>query len=70
MPRKIRQLRADLRKAGFILTDRGKGSHEVWEHPVVARASVTLSGRDGDDAKPYQERDLRQAMERVQENLQ
>lgn len=48
-----------------MLTDRGKGSHEVWEHPAVASASVTLSGRDGADARPYQERDVRQAIESV-----
>ena len=65
MPRKIRQLKSDLRKAGFVLTDRGKGSHEVWEHPEVASASVTLSGRDGADAKPYQERDVREALTKV-----
>ena len=65
MPRKIRQLKADLRRAGFVLTDRGKGSHEVWEHPEVTTASVTLSGRDGADARPYQERDVRLAIEPV-----
>ena len=62
MPRKIRQLKADLRRAGFVLTDRGKGSHEVWEHPDVPTAFVTLSGHDGDDARPYHERDLRRAI--------
>ena len=62
MPRKLRQLRSDLRRAGLELTDRGKGSHEVWEHPDVPDASVTLSGHDGDDAKPYQERDVRRAI--------
>lgn len=65
MPRKIRQLKADLRRAGFVLTDRGKGSHEVWEYPAVTIASVTLSGRDGADARPYQERDVRLAIESV-----
>ncbi|MBA3415976.1 MAG: type II toxin-antitoxin system HicA family toxin, partial [Chloroflexia bacterium] len=34
MPRKIRQLESDLRRAGFVeRTDRGKGSHRVWTHP-------------------------------------
>ena len=50
MPRKIGQLKADLRRAGFLVTDRGKGSHELWEHPDVSAAYVTLSGHDGDDA--------------------
>jgi predicted RNA binding protein YcfA (HicA-like mRNA interferase family) len=52
MPRKIRQLIGELKKAGFI--DRGgKGSHRNFMHPSGAR--VTLSGKEGDDAKRYQE---------------
>ena len=67
MPRKIRQLRSDLRKAGFVLDrERGKGSHTVWEHPDVGAAFVTLSGKDGDDAKPYQEKEVREAIAQVQ----
>ena len=57
MPRKIRQLIKDLEKAGFV--DRGgKGSHKNFMHEkgVV----VTISGNPGDDAKPYQERLIRQ----------
>lgn len=53
MPRKIRQLIADLRKAGF--TDMGgKGSHRNFKHPKGPR--VTISGGLGDDAKPFQEK--------------
>jgi predicted RNA binding protein YcfA (HicA-like mRNA interferase family) len=63
MPRKIRELIADLEQAGFI--DRGgKGSHRNYEHPRGGR--VTLSGRPGDDAKPYQERVVRRAIEESQ----
>jgi predicted RNA binding protein YcfA (HicA-like mRNA interferase family) len=69
VPRKIRQLRSDLRKERFLLTDRGKGSHEVWEHPDVPSVSVTLSGHDGDDARPYQERDVRRAIAFVRRAL-
>jgi predicted RNA binding protein YcfA (HicA-like mRNA interferase family) len=62
MPRKIRQLIADLKRAGFI--DRGgRGSHRNFEHPAGTR--ITLSGREGDDAKPYQERDLKLAIQNV-----
>jgi predicted RNA binding protein YcfA (HicA-like mRNA interferase family) len=33
MPRKKRQLKADLRRAGFVVDkNRGKGSHTIWEH--------------------------------------
>jgi predicted RNA binding protein YcfA (HicA-like mRNA interferase family) len=57
VPRKVRELKADLRRAGC--TERaGKGSHTVWLHPLVTSRFV-LSGGDGDDAKPYQERKLR-----------
>jgi predicted RNA binding protein YcfA (HicA-like mRNA interferase family) len=56
MPKKIRELKSLLRKAGF--TDRpGKGSHTVWTHPQLPQ-SLTLSGNDGDDAKPYQEKEV------------
>jgi predicted RNA binding protein YcfA (HicA-like mRNA interferase family) len=64
MPRKVRQLMADLTRAGFI--DRGgKGSHRNFTHPKGVR--VTLSGGPGDDAKHYQERDVRRAVEAVKE---
>jgi predicted RNA binding protein YcfA (HicA-like mRNA interferase family) len=63
MPRKIRQLRADLRRAGYEeLPRRGKGSHTVWAHPAVPALQPTIAGRDGDDAKPYQERAVREAL--------
>ena len=63
MPRKIRQLKAELRAAGCIMRP-GKGSHTVWGHALVPYA-VTLSGADGDDAKPYQEREIRRYLEEV-----
>ena len=63
MPPKIRQLKAKLAKAGFVVKkDRGKGSHTVWTHPSLPGATVVLAGGDGDDAKVYQERDVRQAL--------
>jgi predicted RNA binding protein YcfA (HicA-like mRNA interferase family) len=61
MPRKIRQLIADLLRAGF--SDRGgKGSHRNFTHPDSGQP-VTLSGKPGDDAKPYQEKAVREAIE-------
>jgi predicted RNA binding protein YcfA (HicA-like mRNA interferase family) len=54
MPKKIRELKAMLRKAGFVCRP-GKGSHTKWEHPLATRP-VVLSGSDGRGAKPYQER--------------
>lgn len=34
MPRKPRELQAELRRAGFI-PRAAKGNHTVWEHPLV-----------------------------------
>ncbi len=63
MPRKVRELIDDLKRAGF--TDRGgKGSHRNYVHPRGRR--VTLSGGLSNDAKPYQEQEVRQAIEEVQ----
>ena len=60
MPRKIRELIRDLERAGFA--DRGgRGSHRNYVHPTGGR--VTISGRQGDDVKPYQEREVRRAIE-------
>ena len=63
MPCKIRELIRDLKRAGFV--DRGgKGDHRNFEHPRGLR--VTLSGKAGQDAKPYQEKEVRSAIEEVQ----
>jgi len=35
-----------------------------YEHPQGVR--VTVSGRPGDDAKPYQEREVKRAIEEAQ----
>ena len=61
MPRKIRELIADLLAAGF--SDRsGKGSHRNFVHSRVARP-ITISGNPGDDAKRYQDRAVNRAIE-------
>jgi predicted RNA binding protein YcfA (HicA-like mRNA interferase family) len=65
MPPKIRDLKAALRRAGFSERP-GKGSHTVWNHPSLRRR-LTVSGGDGDDAKPYQQRDVRDALADVQQ---
>ena len=50
MPRKIRDLIADLERAGFRLVPGGKGSHRKYPHPRLGQ-SVILSGKTGQDAK-------------------
>jgi predicted RNA binding protein YcfA (HicA-like mRNA interferase family) len=59
MPRKVRDLIRDLERAGFVNRG-GRGSHRNYEHPAGARA--TISGQEGDDAKPYQERAVQRAI--------
>jgi len=62
MPRKIRQLLSELKKHGF--DDRGgKGSHRNLVHKKGIR--ITISGNPGSDAKEYQERAVREAIERA-----
>ena len=64
MPRKIRELIRDLERASFINRG-GRGDHRNFEHTKGMR--VTPSGQLGDDAKPYQEREVRQ---KIQESKQ
>jgi len=61
LPRKIRELIADLESAGFENRG-GKNSHRNFAHPKVAKP-VTLSSKAGDDAKKYQERAVNKAIE-------
>lgn len=64
MPRKIRDLIRDLQQAGF--EDRGgKGSHRNFAHPKLARP-ITITGKAGDDAKPYQEKAVKKAISESQ----
>ena len=64
MPLKIRQLKASLTKAGFSWRP-GKGSHTVWTHPALPKLEITLSGKDGNDAKPYQVKDVQDALKQL-----
>jgi predicted RNA binding protein YcfA (HicA-like mRNA interferase family) len=62
MPRKIRELIRDLQSAGF--EDRGgKGSQLNFTHP--AGVCITISGNPGDDARPYQEKSVKKALEAI-----
>jgi predicted RNA binding protein YcfA (HicA-like mRNA interferase family) len=65
MPRKIRDLIGDLEAAGFFNRG-GKGSHRNFVHPKVARP-IALSRNPGDDAKRYQEKAVKLAVEESKE---
>ena len=62
MPRKIRQLIAELERAGFINRG-GKGSHRNFVHAVGK--VITVSGKPGDDVPPYLEKQARRALEAI-----
>ena len=64
MSRKTGELIIDLEKVGFVNRG-GKGSHRNFEHEKGIR--ITISGQLGDDAKPYQEREVRK---KIQESKQ
>ncbi len=67
MPRKIRELKAQIAKEGFVcLPKRGKGSHELWQHPLLAKI-LTISGKDGDDAPIYLEKQLAKLLTQLKE---
>jgi predicted RNA binding protein YcfA (HicA-like mRNA interferase family) len=55
VPRKIRELITELEKAGFENRG-GKGSHRNFRH-LATGIKITISGKPGDDAKNYQEKD-------------
>jgi predicted RNA binding protein YcfA (HicA-like mRNA interferase family) len=63
MPKKIRELKQMLRKAGFTEVPE-KGSHTNWTHPLY-EGKLTILGKDSNDAKRYQEKDVQQAIYEV-----
>lgn len=67
MPRKIRELKAQIAREGFIyLPKLGKGSHDRWRHPLL-RKTLTIPGKDGDDVPPYLEKQLAQLLGELEE---
>ncbi|NCF15883.1 MAG: addiction module toxin, HicA family [Gammaproteobacteria bacterium] len=65
MPPKIRELMRELTNAGFENRG-GKGSHRNFRHPDGV--NITISGRAGNDAKHYQIRDVKRAIELVSDD--
>ena len=65
MPRKTRERVRDLVKAGFE-EQSGTGNHRNYSHPLVAKV-VTISGRDGDDARRHLEKTIQEAINEVKQ---
>jgi predicted RNA binding protein YcfA (HicA-like mRNA interferase family) len=57
MPKKIRELKEALLKAGFTWKV-GKGSHTRWRHKLLPEYPLTISGKDGSDARRYLEKEV------------
>ena len=67
MPRKIRELKAQIAREGFIyLPKRGKGSHERWRHPLLKK-TLTIPGNNGDDVPLYLEKQLTNLLTELRE---
>ena len=67
MPRKIRELKAQIGREGFVyLPKRGKGSHERWRHPLLKK-TLTIPGKDGGDVPIYLEKQLAGLLTELQE---
>jgi len=64
MPKKIRELKVMLRRAGFVYRP-AKGSHSRWYHERLKGEPLTLAGNDGHDAQRYQEKMVERAIEEV-----
>jgi predicted RNA binding protein YcfA (HicA-like mRNA interferase family) len=62
MPRKIRDLIRDLEKAGFANRG-GRGSHRNFKH--INGPRITICGKSGNEAKPYQEKAVAEALKEV-----
>ncbi len=68
MPKKIRELKAMVKKAGYILQPkRGKGSHTYWKHPLLPKQPLTIPGKDGDDAPRYLETDIQRTLKKLEQ---
>jgi hypothetical protein len=60
-----REIRRDYLQAGFSEC-KGKGDHVIFLHPLVS-GSYSLDGTGGADALRYDEKNLRQALQALEE---
>ncbi|MBL1209123.1 type II toxin-antitoxin system HicA family toxin [Geminocystis sp. CENA526] len=66
MPKKVRELKKMLLKAGFTYRQ-GKGSHTFWTHPLILDEPITISGKDSDDARLYLEKAVEKRLKKLEE---
>jgi predicted RNA binding protein YcfA (HicA-like mRNA interferase family) len=66
MPRKVRQFKKQLKDLGFDWRS-GKGSHQVWKHPLLVDP-IVIARKDGADVPDYLEQDLKDAIKELKEN--
>ncbi len=65
MPRKIRELISELERAGCRqLKGADKGSHRKNVHAKL-KGLFLISGQSGDDAQPYQEKQVSRALSQI-----
>ena len=65
MPKKIRELKSLLLQSGFTYKA-AKGSHSKQIHPKLPKA-IIIAGKDGNDAKPYLEKQVNDALENLKQ---
>ncbi|MDZ7954007.1 type II toxin-antitoxin system HicA family toxin [Nostoc sp. DedQUE09] len=66
MPKKIRELKTILLRAGFVYRS-AKGSHTFWTHLLIPDEPVTIAGKDGDDAPRYLEKQVDRVLKQLRE---
>lgn len=54
-----------LSKVGCVC-EQAKGSHTKWSHSLLSY-KITVSGKDGNDAKQYQEKDVKNFISDIKE---
>ncbi|MFB2975333.1 type II toxin-antitoxin system HicA family toxin [Microseira sp. BLCC-F43] len=65
MPKKIRELKKLLLKAGFTYRQ-GKGSHQVWNHSQLIQP-IVIARQDGEDAPMYLEKQVNAALKQLEQ---
>nr|VFK53648.1 MAG: hypothetical protein BECKTUN1418D_GA0071000_101823 [Candidatus Kentron sp. TUN]VFK56300.1 MAG: hypothetical protein BECKTUN1418F_GA0071002_108412 [Candidatus Kentron sp. TUN]VFK62392.1 MAG: hypothetical protein BECKTUN1418E_GA0071001_107913 [Candidatus Kentron sp. TUN] len=66
MPKKIRELKGAIQKRVAPACEKAKGSHTKWMHPKCVNKLI-LSGKDGANAKPYQENNVLDSLQKMSE---